>query len=163
MVVLAWGSLCPLHMHARAYACSHGTGEWDGLVRMHTGFCACHSLPRAHTRPTCVHVAYRMRTCAAVSTELGEARLASCSLPAAFSCYASVEYDPRRAAVAHAGLESLNRTAHKVWTTLSRTKLRRKRRMSGPVLAVLLGDYVEHVASWAVGACNVALFLDRCF
>jgi hypothetical protein len=95
--------------------------------------------------------------------EHDEPRLSSCSLPASFNCYSSVEYNSRRLAVGDASLAAVNETAHKVWTTLSATKLRRKRRMSPGVLAILLGDYVEHVAVWAVGACNVAVFLHKCF
>ena len=89
--------------------------------------------------------------------------MTSCSLPSSFNCYSSVEYNSRRLSVADASLVAINETAHRVWGTLSATKLRRRRVMSPGVLGILMGDYVEHVAVWAVGACNVAVFLNECF
>jgi hypothetical protein len=39
----------------------------------------------------------------------------------------------------------------------------KKRRLAQGVLGIMMGDYVENLAVWAVGACNVATFLDKCF
>ena len=95
--------------------------------------------------------------------ELGKDDLSSCSLPADFDCYRGVEHSQRRADITNELAASVIDTAKKVWSTLSGTTLRKRRRMSPAVVEILLGDYVENMAVWAVGACNVAVFLDKCF
>lgn len=79
----------------------------------------------------------------------------SCSLPAGWDCD---------------GGEAARRVAMDVGDALEAAADAVGSALSGDVLAhdpavqhILIGDYVEEIARWAVGACNVGMFLDRCF
>ena len=91
----------------------------------------------------------------------------ACSLPRTFDCFATAPRDIAARTDVHerVGVD-VRAAAQVVWNALQRPANDTAGAppvLTPPVVELLLGDYVEGLATWAVGACNVALFLDRCF